>query len=65
MPTPPDPGSAEMFESIYVRAGEDLDAIPWARLAPSPALVAWLEGLAIPSGASALLVGFGLGDYAE
>ena len=65
MPTPPDPGSAEMFESIYVRAGEDLDAIPWARLAPSPALVAWLEGLAIPSGASALVVGCGLGDDAE
>jgi SAM-dependent methyltransferase len=65
MPTQPDPGSAEMFESIYVRAGDDLDAIPWARLAPSPALLAWLEDLATRAGASALVVGCGLGDDAE
>jgi SAM-dependent methyltransferase len=65
MATPPDPGSAEMFESIYVRAGDDLDAIPWARLAPSPVLVAWLEDTTIRPGASALVVGCGLGDDAE
>ena len=31
------------FEEIYVQAGRDFTAIPWAALAPHPALVAWLD----------------------
>ncbi len=31
------------FDEIYARAGSDLNAIPWAALAPQPALVAWLD----------------------
>jgi SAM-dependent methyltransferase len=30
------------FEAIYAGAGDDLQRIPWARLAPNPALLAWL-----------------------
>lgn len=37
-------GSGEPgFDEIYARAGSDLNAIPWAALAPQPALVAWLD----------------------
>ena len=37
-------GSGEAgFDEIYARAGSDLGAIPWAALAPQPALVAWLD----------------------
>jgi SAM-dependent methyltransferase len=56
------------FEEIYARAGEDLDAIPWASLTPSPALVSWLDSGRAPSpaaGARALVVGCGLGDDVE
>lgn len=31
------------FEGLYARAGDDLDAVPWALLASHPALVAWLD----------------------
>jgi SAM-dependent methyltransferase len=38
------PGGSEVsFEEIYLRAGPDFGAIPWAALAPHPALVAWLD----------------------
>jgi SAM-dependent methyltransferase len=38
------PGGSEVsFEEIYLRAGPDFSAIPWAALAPHPALVAWLD----------------------
>jgi SAM-dependent methyltransferase len=56
------------FEEIYARAGEDLAAVPWASLAPSPPLIAWLDGDDGPrpsSGERALVVGCGLGDDAE
>lgn len=54
------------FEDIYAQAGADLASIPWADLAPNPALVAWLA--AQPAGGdpgAALVVGCGLGDDAE
>lgn len=53
------------FEPVYAAAGEDPDAIPWARLAPHPHLVSWLEqpGLEI-GGSDTLVVGCGLGDDA-
>jgi SAM-dependent methyltransferase len=53
------------FEEIYASAGSDLKAVPWASLAPHPALVAWLDGLSEVRGQAALVVGCGLGDDAE
>jgi SAM-dependent methyltransferase len=59
-------GSEISFEEIYLRAGPDFGAIPWAALVPHPALVAWLDaGHLSPAGRSALIVGCGLGDDAE
>lgn len=31
------------FEQIYARAGDDLRSVPWARFAPHPLLVMWLD----------------------
>src|ERR1700724_1465540 len=45
----PDTDRLRTFEEIYVQAGQDFTAVPWAALAPHPALV----------------VGCGLGDDAE
>ncbi len=63
------------FEQIYAKAGEDLASIPWAALAPNPALVAWLDRQPSEAGwpdrqpseagATALVVACGLGDDAE
>jgi SAM-dependent methyltransferase len=59
------------FEEIYARAGDDLDAVPWANLAPMPELVAWLDQQPAPAEAGepgddrALIVACGLGDDAE
>ena len=53
------------FQEIYARAGNDLGAVPWASLAPMPALVGWLDGQSRPAGARALIVACGLGDDAE
>jgi hypothetical protein len=56
------------FEEIYARAGDDLGAVPWASLAPMPALVAWLGRQPPPGGPGttrALIVACGLGDDAE
>jgi SAM-dependent methyltransferase len=53
------------FEEIYARAGEDFGAIPWAALAPNPALVGWLSQQPSAAGQRALIVGCGLGDDAE
>ena len=52
------------FEEIYARASEDLASIPWASLAPHPALMAWLGRRPMISG-EAVVVGCGLGDDAE
>jgi SAM-dependent methyltransferase len=53
------------FEEIYARAGAELGSVPWASLAPHPALVAWLEQRPEAAGQAALVVGCGLGDDAE
>ena len=62
------------FEEIYARAGDDLASVPWARLAPHPLLVMWLDVPGSPGhgparhpagGHEALVVGCGLGDDAE
>lgn len=53
------------FEPVYRAAGDNPRAVPWARLAPHPHLVSWLEqpGLEV-RGCDALVVGCGLGDDA-
>lgn len=61
------------FEEIYARAGDDLTSVPWARFAPHPLLVMWLDSAGSPglpasrsfAGCEALVVGCGLGDDAE
>ena len=64
-----DPGRAAdrwpAFEEIYARAGQDFGAIPWAALAPNPALVGWLSQRPSGAGQRALIVACGLGDDAE
>jgi 2-polyprenyl-3-methyl-5-hydroxy-6-metoxy-1,4-benzoquinol methylase len=73
---PSDSGRAALptFEEIYARAAGDLASVPWARLAPHPLLVMWLDspdspgvGAARPAaaGGQALVVGCGFGDDAE
>jgi SAM-dependent methyltransferase len=72
---PGDSGPADLpaFEEIYARAGDDLASVPWARLAPHPLLVMWLDSADSPgdrparhaAGQEALVVGCGLGDDAE
>ncbi|MBO0772914.1 MAG: class I SAM-dependent methyltransferase, partial [Actinobacteria bacterium] len=54
------------FEEIYARAGDDLESVPWARLAPHPLLVMWLNARPAPAAQPpALVVACGLGDDAE
>jgi SAM-dependent methyltransferase len=60
-----DPDQLLAFEEIYARAGQDFGAIPWAALAPNPALVSWLDQQPPPAGDRALIIGCGLGDDAE
>ena len=72
---PADRGGAALptFEEIYARAGDALASVPWARLAPHPLLVMWLDLPGSPgrcparhaAGHEALVVGCGLGDDAE
>jgi len=52
------------FEALYVEAGGDESAIPWANLTPNPQLVEWLGGRN-GEGRRALVIGCGLGDDAE
>ena len=62
---PEDPQAA-WFEARYAAAGEDRASVPWAELAPRPALVEWLDGHPGPRpGATALVVACGYGDDAE
>ena len=53
------------FEPLYERADRDASQVPWAREAPSPLLLSWLDqpGLDV-TGSDALVVGCGLGDDA-
>lgn len=53
------------FEQLYAASGPGYEGVPWATLAPRPELTAWLAGHPLPDGASALVVGSGLGDDAE
>jgi 2-polyprenyl-3-methyl-5-hydroxy-6-metoxy-1,4-benzoquinol methylase len=53
------------FEQLYKDAGEMYERIPWAALAPRPALIDWLDRAAAGDGAPALVIACGLGDDAE
>ena len=53
------------FEPVYQQAAGSTDAIPWADLKPNHNLTDWLDENPINEGASALVVGCGLGDDAE
>ncbi len=53
------------FEEMYAAAGDDLGAVPWANLAPFPALVAWLDSEGADARGAALVIGAGYGDDAE
>ena len=53
------------FEQFYAQAGDDYSALPWARLAPRPQLVTWLDRHPPAAGTRALVVACGLGDDAE
>jgi SAM-dependent methyltransferase len=57
--------SDQWFEELYAEAGEDFERIPWAHLAPRPALVDWLDRHPPAAGTRALVVACGLGDDAE
>ena len=61
----PGPDPLLTFEEIYIRAGQDFGAVPWATLAANPALVSWLDQQPPPAGDHALIIGCGLGDDAE
>jgi SAM-dependent methyltransferase len=50
---------------MYVAAGDDLAAVPWANLKPFPLLVEWLDGEGATAGGRALVIGCGYGDDAE
>ena len=54
-----------IFDEIYTLARGNPDAVPWAALAPHPALVLWLDEQPPAQGQRALVVGCGLGDDAE
>ena len=53
------------FEALYAGAGEDFEQIPWANLAPRPALVEWLDRNPPARATKALVIACGLGDDAE
>jgi SAM-dependent methyltransferase len=53
------------FEEVYAGAADDFERIPWARRAPWPELVAWLDRHPPATGTPALVVACGLGDDAE
>lgn len=53
------------FEELYAKAGQDLEAVPWALLAAHPALVSWLDRQPVAGGETSLVIGCGYGDDAE
>jgi len=54
------------FDSVYQNAGNDLSAVHWADLAPSPQLVSWMNDHPVAGpGSRAITIGCGLGDDAE
>jgi SAM-dependent methyltransferase len=54
------------FEEFYASVGSDLDRVPWARLAPQPLLLEWLDNRPpLDTEPAALVIACGLGDDAE
>jgi len=60
-----DPLRRDWFAAVYALAGDDPAAVPWAALAPHPALAQWLDTEGSLAGLRAADVGCGLGDNAE
>ncbi|HEY2042019.1 MAG TPA: class I SAM-dependent methyltransferase [Jatrophihabitans sp.] len=58
------PWQVRSFEELYASVGSDLARVPWARLAPQPMLLDWLDSRNEPNG-TALVIACGLGDDAE
>lgn len=56
---------SDRFEAIYADAGPEIQSVPWAQLAPNPALLGWLADRPAVEQPAALVVGCGLGDDAE
>jgi 2-polyprenyl-3-methyl-5-hydroxy-6-metoxy-1,4-benzoquinol methylase len=54
-----------VFEQVYACAVDQPERIPWARLAPRPELIRWLDRHPPAAGTRALVVACGLGDDAE
>jgi SAM-dependent methyltransferase len=52
------------FERLYAEAARGSAIVPWDRAAPNPLLVQWAGGL-VGDGATAMVVGCGLGRDAE
>ncbi|MEB3310049.1 MAG: class I SAM-dependent methyltransferase, partial [Snowella sp.] len=53
-------------EVLYAEAGNNYDAVPWARLTPNPNLVDWASQQSLTgTGKTAIVVGCGYGDDAE
>lgn len=56
----------QWFEDVYVTANGSLDDVPWAKGEPNRMLLPWLQNRPDPAaGATALVIGCGLGDDAE
>ena len=55
--------STQEFDELYASVGGELDRVPWARMAPNPAFVEWLDTRT--PGGRALVVACGFGDDAE
>jgi SAM-dependent methyltransferase len=54
------------FEQLYATAHNDVNAIPWADLAPNPQLVDWMDEHSFHGeDKTAVVIGCGLGDDAE
>ena len=54
------------FDSVYRNAGNDLSAVHWADLVPSPHLVSWIDRHPVGNREPrAITIGCGLGDDAE
>lgn len=60
-----DRDGTDWFEPLYDAADGDAEQVPWARRAPHPMLVSWLEqpGLEVAD-SDAMVIGCGLGDDA-
>jgi len=55
----------EWFEAYYASTGGDIHSVVWADLIPGPSLTEWVSTHQPEPGATAVVIGCGLGDDAE